>query len=108
MKLLIPLATIASLALQANSATVPVYGTCGGIGWTGGTECDPGLICYYWNIYAQCLYPVSTVVTSSVGYTTCAYTTTYTTYITIKPTTTATRSTSTATTTKSTITIVKD
>ncbi|KIO21503.1 hypothetical protein M407DRAFT_28895 [Tulasnella calospora MUT 4182] len=115
MKLLISLATIASLALQANAATVPLYGQCGGQGYTGPTECDPGLICYYWAPYRN-LRPVQTVVTSSVGYTTCSYTTTWTTYITIEPTTTATPSTSVVTvtsnstvaTTKSTISTIWD
>ncbi|KAF8648176.1 hypothetical protein AX16_006372 [Volvariella volvacea WC 439] len=44
---LISLALIAPLAV----ATVPVFGQCGGVGYTGNTECDAGLICARINDY---------------------------------------------------------
>ncbi|KIO23521.1 hypothetical protein M407DRAFT_27047 [Tulasnella calospora MUT 4182] len=48
MKLLIPIAAIASLALQVN-AQAPLWGQCGGQGWTGPTVCTPPHICNYLN-----------------------------------------------------------
>ncbi|KIO17567.1 carbohydrate-binding module family 1 protein [Tulasnella calospora MUT 4182] len=53
MKLLIPLAAIASLALQVNAAPSPGWGQCGGIGWTGPTECISPYICNYINPYCK-------------------------------------------------------
>ncbi|KAG8915209.1 hypothetical protein FRC01_003747 [Tulasnella sp. 417] len=53
MKLLISLAAIASLALQANAATAPLWSQCGGIGWTGATECEAPGICNFINAYCK-------------------------------------------------------
>ncbi|KAG8915208.1 hypothetical protein FRC01_003746 [Tulasnella sp. 417] len=53
MKLLISLAAIASLALQANAATAPLWSQCGGIGWTGPTECEAPGICNYINPHCK-------------------------------------------------------
>ena len=37
-------------------AQQPLYGQCGGIGWTGSTTCASGLSCQYQNpYYSQCL-----------------------------------------------------
>ncbi|KDQ11681.1 glycoside hydrolase family 10 protein [Botryobasidium botryosum FD-172 SS1] len=48
------LAVLAAFLVQANA--VPVYGQCGGIGYTGSTVCDSGSTCVYSNDwYSQCL-----------------------------------------------------
>ncbi|KAG8913733.1 hypothetical protein FRC02_005328, partial [Tulasnella sp. 418] len=61
-----------ALAVPAVMATVPIYYQCGGSGYTGETECDPGLDCVFQNEwYSQCLpgsgnpAPSSTKATSS-------------------------------------------
>ncbi|KAG8627485.1 hypothetical protein KVT40_004968 [Elsinoe batatas] len=48
---------LASAALFAAGATaIPVYGQCGGIGWTGTGTCDSGTVCNKINdYYSQCL-----------------------------------------------------
>jgi len=46
------------IVARSGDVTVPIYGQCGGLGWTGPTVCAAGLICnlcsaYYWT----CLVP---------------------------------------------------
>ncbi|KAK6530262.1 hypothetical protein TWF694_003624 [Orbilia ellipsospora] len=78
--------------LTLAAAQAPLYGQCGGIGWTGATTCVSGASCVYSNdYYSQCL--------ASSGATT-AKTTTKTT--TTKTTTTATKTSTTKTTTTTT------
>ncbi|KAF9466271.1 glycoside hydrolase superfamily [Collybia nuda] len=54
---MLKLASLASLVILATHiSAVPIYGQCGGIGWTGGTTCDSGTTCTYLNDwYSQCL-----------------------------------------------------
>ncbi|KAG8795030.1 hypothetical protein FRC12_018839 [Ceratobasidium sp. 428] len=58
---LIAAAILASdaLAQQGN------WGTCGGIGWPGPTTCNPGWVCYFWNIYDSTCIPASQASTMS-------------------------------------------
>ncbi|KAJ8522652.1 hypothetical protein ONZ45_g773 [Pleurotus djamor] len=51
------LLSFVSLAIVAGRVSaVPVWGQCGGIGWTGGTTCDAGNTCTKLNdYYSQCL-----------------------------------------------------
>ncbi|KAJ8521495.1 hypothetical protein ONZ45_g1794 [Pleurotus djamor] len=64
---------VTGLALASGVvAVVPAWGQCGGIGWSGETECASGLVCSKLNdYYSQCLQgtaaPSSTVVTSAPG-----------------------------------------
>jgi hypothetical protein len=48
---------LASLAVSTTfAATAPIYGQCGGQGWTGATTCASGSICVVSNAYySQCL-----------------------------------------------------
>jgi len=47
--------TLTSTAAASTGTGAPLYGQCGGIGWTGPTTCAVG-ICTPYNIYfAQCL-----------------------------------------------------
>ncbi|KAG8735135.1 Endo-1,4-beta-xylanase F3 [Ceratobasidium sp. 428] len=49
-------ALAAVVALIPQAFAVPIYGQCGGIGWTGGTTCDSGTTCQVINsYYYQCL-----------------------------------------------------
>lgn len=86
------IASLAALAwtVTAVSAAVPMWGQCGGIGYTGETTCVAGAVCVYsheW--YSQCL----------AGTTTGGTTTTTTSRTSSSSTTTRTSSTSTTTTT---------
>ncbi|KAF5318025.1 hypothetical protein D9619_012023 [Psilocybe cf. subviscida] len=55
MSKLLAFVTLAVFAQQA-AAAVPVWGQCGGQGWTGGTDCESGTTCVYSNAwYSQCL-----------------------------------------------------
>ncbi|KAJ7598555.1 endoglucanase [Mycena floridula] len=48
-----------------SSAQSPIWGQCGGIGWTGPTTCVPGAVCTPDNAYwAQCL-PITTTISST-------------------------------------------
>lgn len=61
------LAALAALATLVPNAVyaVPIYGQCGGLGWTGGTTCDTGTVCTYLNdYYSQCLPGTVTTTTS--------------------------------------------
>ncbi|KAF9501169.1 hypothetical protein BDN71DRAFT_1486170 [Pleurotus eryngii] len=51
------LLSIVSLAIVAGRVSaIPVWGQCGGIGWTGSGTCDAGSTCTYSNdYYSQCL-----------------------------------------------------
>jgi hypothetical protein len=52
---ILALLLLVSSFLQANAAN-PLYGQCGGIGWTGVSECVSGATCTYVNdYYSQCL-----------------------------------------------------
>ncbi|EWC47329.1 hypothetical protein DRE_00297 [Drechslerella stenobrocha 248] len=57
MKFSAVIATVATL-VAATSATplyANIYSRCGGIGWTGPTQCVPGTTCHYFNdYYSQC------------------------------------------------------
>ncbi|KAK4695270.1 hypothetical protein P7C71_g2460, partial [Lecanoromycetidae sp. Uapishka_2] len=45
-----------SIVVQAQAATIPEYGQCGGSGYTGSTTCAAGLTCYCQNqYYSECL-----------------------------------------------------
>jgi hypothetical protein len=55
------------LSTSAYAATAPVYGQCGGQGWTGATTCASGSTCTYSNAYySQCLPGSAAPVVSSV------------------------------------------
>ncbi|POS75545.1 cellulose-binding GDSL lipase/acylhydrolase [Diaporthe helianthi] len=56
---------VVSLLATAASAQVPMYGQCGGIGFTGATNCASGLVCTSFNAYySQCLQGTSSTVTT--------------------------------------------
>ncbi|CAF0960062.1 unnamed protein product [Brachionus calyciflorus] len=50
---------ILSVIFLVSSAQLQgLYGQCAGVGWTGGTQCDFGLVCTFINAYfSQCLPP---------------------------------------------------
>ncbi|KAF8201783.1 cellobiohydrolase II [Pholiota molesta] len=49
-----------------EAATSPIYGQCGGTGWTGATTCASGSTCVYSNpYYSQCLPGSATTTTTS-------------------------------------------
>ncbi|KAF5386564.1 hypothetical protein D9615_001907 [Tricholomella constricta] len=69
------LVSFISLALiaQRASAASPVWGQCGGIGWTGETTCVSGTTCVYQNDwYSQCLPSTTTAPTTTQPGTTTA------------------------------------
>ncbi|KAF9471786.1 hypothetical protein BDN70DRAFT_938685 [Pholiota conissans] len=79
-----PLSLVSALLyiLPAVSAQSPVWGQCGGTGWTGATTCVAGSVCTYSNpYYSQCLPGTASSTT------------------TVKPTTTTTTTGPTSTTT---------
>ncbi|KAG8989455.1 hypothetical protein FRB90_002238 [Tulasnella sp. 427] len=97
-------AILASSVFSLVSATVAVYGQCGGSGYTGETVCaDPGVCTYlnYW--YSQCLPPSTSALSSStskpVNTTTIRTTTTTITKIIITTTPTKTTTTTVGSTT---------
>ncbi|KAK6336087.1 hypothetical protein TWF696_001655 [Orbilia brochopaga] len=99
-------ALIASGAALA-SAQQTMWGQCGGIGWTGQTNCVPGAACSTLNpYYAQCLSggPTAPTTTASRTTTTASRTTTTSSRTTTRSTTlsTTTRSTTTSRTTTTT------
>ncbi|KAG9047777.1 hypothetical protein FS837_001485 [Tulasnella sp. UAMH 9824] len=50
------LTILATSALSVVRAAVPLYGQCGGLGFTGDTECEPPATCYFHNYWiSQCL-----------------------------------------------------
>lgn len=49
------LAILATSAFNVVRAAVPLYGQCGGLGFTGETECEPPATCYFHN-YCVFLY----------------------------------------------------
>lgn len=51
-----PTSTTTSAGSTGTSA--PLYGQCGGYGWTGPTTCAQGVCTAYSAYYAQCLLPV--------------------------------------------------
>ncbi|KAJ1309959.1 hypothetical protein OPQ81_006718 [Rhizoctonia solani] len=58
---------LACLALLAKSVSaVPVWGQCGGIGWSGSTVCDSGTTCVKLNDYYSQCQPGSAVTTTAV------------------------------------------
>ncbi|KAG9048168.1 hypothetical protein FS837_000586 [Tulasnella sp. UAMH 9824] len=85
------------------SAAVPLYGQCGGIGYTGETECVAGAVCQYSNDwYSQCVAGTAATTTTTKTSTTTTKTST-TSATTSKTTTTSTTSkTTTATGSSST------
>ncbi|KAF8316748.1 hypothetical protein DL93DRAFT_2125198 [Clavulina sp. PMI_390] len=67
---------LASALFASGVRAVAIYYQCGGIGYTGSTVCDAGLVCYYWNdYYSQCSLPASTTATTTSTTTTTATTT---------------------------------
>ncbi|KAF3934996.1 hypothetical protein ABW20_dc0100619 [Dactylellina cionopaga] len=87
-------------------AQSPLYGQCGGIGWTGATTCVSGSTCAYQNDwYSQCV--PGTQVTTASAQTSSKTTTTPTTLKTSTVATTTKSTTTVATTTKSTTTSSK-
>ncbi|KAK6331330.1 hypothetical protein TWF730_004412 [Orbilia blumenaviensis] len=94
--------TYVALAIAAPvlvAAQQPMWGQCGGIGWTGGTSCVAGAACSTLNpYYAQCL--------SASGQTTTRATTAATTAQTTPATTPATTTLRTSTTTRTTTSVV--
>ncbi|KAF7289489.1 Polygalacturonase 3 [Mycena chlorophos] len=86
-----------AVAIPVILAQSPVYGQCGGIGWTGATTCAAGSVCTYENdYYSQCVPTTSTTSSSKTSTTTSKTTsttsTTKTTTTTSKTTTTTTSS----------------
>ncbi|KAJ6513190.1 endoglucanase [Mycena sanguinolenta] len=70
MKNLLALAALA-ITVSPAVAQVPVWGQCGGQGWTGGTSCAAGSTCVVSNpYYSQCLPGTATTTTSSIATTT--------------------------------------
>ncbi|KAG8990977.1 hypothetical protein FRB94_012948 [Tulasnella sp. JGI-2019a] len=62
-----PIALAALLAFTSVHALVANYYQCGGLGFTGDTECTPPFVCtYIIDYYSQCL-PPSGVSTSSIS-----------------------------------------
>ncbi|KAG8771406.1 hypothetical protein FRC12_003634 [Ceratobasidium sp. 428] len=50
------LAVVVAFLSPFTRASVPAYGQCGGIGYTGSTVCDSGSVCTYSNdYYSQCV-----------------------------------------------------
>ncbi|KAH1562898.1 hypothetical protein KXX28_004850, partial [Aspergillus fumigatus] len=47
--------TTTTTATVTTTAVAPLYGQCGGIGWTGPTACATGVCTAYSPYYAQCL-----------------------------------------------------
>ncbi|KAK6496014.1 hypothetical protein TWF481_002042 [Arthrobotrys musiformis] len=94
---------LSALALICGaSAQQTLWGQCGGIGWTGATNCVAGAACSTLNpYYAQCLSAVGQTTTTSTTTTTTRTTTPATTSATTTPATT-TRTTTPATTTRTT------
>ncbi|KAF3933710.1 hypothetical protein ABW19_dt0203379 [Dactylella cylindrospora] len=93
---------LAVLLLQAigTYAQSPVYGQCGGIGWTGPTTCASGSTCVYSNpYYSQCIPGSSNPTTTPT-----TTTTLITSRTSSRPTTTTTSRTATTTTTSRTVT----
>ncbi|EPS39313.1 hypothetical protein H072_6903 [Dactylellina haptotyla CBS 200.50] len=99
------LLVIVGLIAPAALAQQTLWGQCGGIGWTGATNCVTGACCVYNNAYySQCL-PSSGTCSGSGQSTTKTTTTTTTTTKTTTPVTTRTTTTSkTSTTTSKTTT----
>lgn len=88
------------------AATVPLYGQCGGIGYTGETECVSGAVCQYQNdYYYQCLAGTASTTTTSKTSTTTTTTSKTTTTTTTSKTTTTTTTTKTTTTSGSSSTV---
>ncbi|KAF8214816.1 glycoside hydrolase family 5 protein [Mycena galopus ATCC 62051] len=83
-------------------ASVPEWGQCGGLSYTGETDCAAGLVCVEQNTYySQCLAGTSTTTSTTVSSTstvksTTTTTTTVSTTSTVKSTTTTTSQTTTA------------
>ncbi|KAF7374834.1 Glycoside hydrolase family 5 protein [Mycena sanguinolenta] len=70
MKTLLALAALA-IVVSPAVAQVPVWGQCGGQGWTGGTSCAAGSTCVYSNqYYSQCIPGTATTTTTNTGTTT--------------------------------------
>ncbi|KAG9014489.1 hypothetical protein FRB93_013614 [Tulasnella sp. JGI-2019a] len=89
----------AALLTISVRGQVPIYGQCGGIGFTGSTTCATGTTCTYLNDwFSQCLPPTSTTSTSTTAKSSTTSTTSS------KATTTATSSTKTTTSATSTAT----
>ncbi|TFK25725.1 glycoside hydrolase [Coprinopsis marcescibilis] len=62
MKLAASLVTLAVLATSTVGQTVPPFGQCGGVGYTGGTSCQTGYICQKLNDwYSQCVTPATPI-----------------------------------------------
>ncbi|EIM91689.1 uncharacterized protein STEHIDRAFT_182854 [Stereum hirsutum FP-91666 SS1] len=56
--------SLVALAMSAPALSVSIYGQCGGVGWTGDTTCDAGLVCTHLNdYYYQCLAGTSATTT---------------------------------------------
>ncbi|KZS87208.1 cellulase-domain-containing protein [Sistotremastrum niveocremeum HHB9708] len=91
------------LVVVAVNAQSPVWGQCGGIGWSGSTTCASGSVCTYSNpYYSQCLPGTSTSSsTRSTTTTTSTRSTTTTTSTTTSSTTKSTTTTSSTTTSSS-------
>lgn len=51
-----PTSTTTSSGSSGTGA--PLYGQCGGYGWTGPTTCAQGVCTAYSTLYAQCLLPL--------------------------------------------------
>ncbi|KAK6542270.1 hypothetical protein TWF694_006230 [Orbilia ellipsospora] len=99
---------LSALALLSSAAAQQgLYGQCGGIGWTGQTNCVAGAVCSTLNpYYAQCLSGSGQATTTTKTTTTPVRTTTTTTTktTTTKSTTTPVRTTTTPVTTTKTTT----
>lgn len=50
--------TTTTSASSTTTPGAPLYGQCGGYGWTGPTTCAQGVCTAYSAFYAQCLLPL--------------------------------------------------
>ncbi|KAG8892327.1 hypothetical protein FRC00_012257, partial [Tulasnella sp. 408] len=95
---------LASLLARVVVADVPVWGQCGGLGYTGETTCASGSVCTYSNDwYSQCTATTTTTTSKTTTTTTTTSTSkTSTTTTTTKSSTTTTTTSKTTTTTTAT------
>ncbi|KAG8785614.1 hypothetical protein FRC15_001047 [Serendipita sp. 397] len=92
----------ASVLYAGLAAAVPLWGQCGGQGWSGSTVCDAGSYCYPFNpFYSQCI-PTPSSSTSSAAASSSSVSRTLTTTTSTRVTSTVTGSTRTSTSSSST------
>ncbi|KAF8893383.1 CEL4a mannanase [Infundibulicybe gibba] len=58
---------VLAVSITSSISTSPIYGQCGGMGWTGDTTCATGSACVYSNPwYSQCIPGAATTPTTTV------------------------------------------